>query len=121
MQKKRVMIGIAVLALIAGAIGSVIVRRFNDRALRRLADQLSGNARTQARSALADKLKLIETQAMSAAQLPQIRGQIAVFDPATLADGFRSEAWWAPFRNDFSVYGVANDSDQLQEIGRAHV
>ena len=116
MQKKRVMIGIAVLALIAGAIGSVIVRRFNDRALRRLADQLSGNARTQARSALADKLKLIETQAMSAAQLPQIRGQIAVFDPATLADGFRSEAWWAPFRNDFSVYGVANDSDQLQAV-----
>src|SRR5690242_2586602 len=100
-QKRTAAIVVAVLALVAGAIGSVVVHRFNQRGLRRLADQLGSNARTLARSALADKLKLIETQAMSAAQLPQIRGQIAVFDPPTLTDGFRSEAWWAPFRNDF--------------------
>ncbi|MFN2546569.1 MAG: serine/threonine-protein kinase [Myxococcales bacterium] len=116
MPKRQVMIAVAVVALIGGAVGGIVVHRFNQRALRRLADQLSGNARTQARSALADKLKLIETQAMAGAQLPQIRGQIAVFDPATLADGFRSESWWEPFRNDFSVYGVADDSEKLQAV-----
>lgn len=115
-QKRAVAIVVALLALAAGVVGSIMVQRFHDRSLRRLADQLSGNARTQARAALSDKLRLIESQAMSAAQLPQIRGQIAVFDPATLADGFRSESWWAPFRNDFSVYGVANDQEKLQAV-----
>ena len=115
-QKRALAVVVAVLALLGGVVGSIVVGRFHERSLRRLAGQLSGNARTQARSALADKLKLIEQQAMSAAQLPQIRGQIAVFDPATLADGFRSETWWAPFRNDFSVYGVANDAARLQAV-----
>jgi protein kinase-like protein len=115
-QKRTLAMVVAALAVLGALAGSAIVRRFHDRGLRRLADQLSGNARTQARSALADKLKLIETQAMSAAQLPQIRGQIAVFDPATLADGFRSESWWAPFRGDFSVYGVANEQEKLQAV-----
>ena len=115
-QKRTLAIVVAVLAIAGGAIGSAIVHRSSDRSLRRLAGQLSVNARTQARAALADKLKFVETQAMSAAQLPQIRGQIAVFDPATLADGFRSESWWAPFRNDFSVYGVANDQEKLQAV-----
>src|SRR5438045_7659252 len=104
-QKRTAAMVAAALAVAGAALATVLVGRFQERSLRRLADQLSGNARTQARSALADKLKMVESQAMSAAQLPQIRGQIAVFDPATLADGFRSEAWWAPFRNDFSVYG----------------
>ncbi len=115
-QKRTLSMVVAALALLAGVAGSIVVGRFHERSLRRLANQLGGNARTQARSALADKLKLIEQQAMSAAQLPQIRGQIAVFDPATLADGFRSESWWAPFRNDFSVYGVASDGEKLQAV-----
>ena len=115
-QRRTLAILVAVLALLGGAAGSIVVGRFHERSLRRLAAQLGGNARTQARSALADKLKLIEQQAMSAAQLPQIRGQIAVFDPATLADGFRSETWWAPFRNDFSVYGVASDGEKLEAV-----
>ena len=117
MQKKRnLAIGIAVLALVAAELGALAVHRFHDRGLRRLAGQLSGNARTLARSALADKLKMIDITAMSAGQLPQIRGQIATFDAATLKDGFRSEAWWAPFRNDFSVYGVANETEKLDVI-----
>ena len=115
-QKRTLAIVVAVLALVAGVAGSMVVVRFHERSLRRLAAQLSGNARTQVRSALDGKLKLIEQQAMSAAQLPQIRGQIAVFDPATLADGFRSETWWAPFRGDFSVYGVANEGGTLQAV-----
>ena len=115
-HKRTLAIVVAVLALLGGVVASVVVSRFHDRSLRQLAAQLSGNARTQARAALSDKLKLIESQAMSAAQLPQIRGQIAVFDPATLADGFRSETWWAPFRNDFSVYGVASDGEKLEAV-----
>ena len=52
MQKKRnLAIGIAVLALVAAELGTLAVRRFQDRGLRRLAGQLSGNARTLARSA----------------------------------------------------------------------
>jgi hypothetical protein len=117
MRKKRSLaIAIAALALLAAGLGNFAVHRFHDRALRRLAGQLSGNARTLARSALADKLKMIETTAMSAGQLPQIRGQISTFDAETLKDGFHSEAWWAPFRNDFSVYGVAIDSEKLDAV-----
>ena len=115
-QKRMVGIAIALLALVAGGAGSLIVQRFHDRGLGRLADQLGNNARSQAKSALESHLKFVETQAMSAAQLPQIRGQVATFDAATLKDGFRSEAWWGPFRNDFSVYGVANDGAALQAV-----
>src|SRR5438105_1017471 len=112
MQRKRTLgIAVAIIALVAGELISLELHKVHDRNLRRLAGQLANNARTQARSALADKLKLIETQASSAAQLPPIRGQIATFDAATLKDGFRSEAWWAPFRNDYSVYGIANDKE----------
>src|SRR5438105_14446667 len=107
-RKRTLAIAVAVAALVGGELGSLAVHRFQDRGLRRLAGQLSANARTQARTALADKLKMIETQALSAAGLSQIRGQIATFDAATLRDGFRSESWWAPFRNDYSVYGVAD-------------
>jgi hypothetical protein len=115
-RKRNLAIGVALLALVAAELGNLAVHRFHDRSMRRLAGQLSGNARTLARSAMADKLKSIETTAMSAAQLPQIRGQIATFDAPTLNDGFRSEAWWAPFRNDFSVYGVANESTMLDVV-----
>src|SRR5437016_4528987 len=115
-RKRALAIGIAVLALAGGAVASLVIHRFHDRGLRRLAGQLSANARTQAQSAIAGKLKMIETQALSAAQLPQIRGQISTFDAATLRDGFRSEAWWAPFRNDFSVYGVAVEKDSLEAV-----
>ena len=116
MQKRNLAVVVAILALGGALAGSLAVRRFHDRALHQLATQLSGNARTQARSALNDKLKMIETQAMSAAQLPPIRGQISTFDAATLKDGFKSEAWWEPFRNDFSVYGVANDKETLEVV-----
>jgi hypothetical protein len=116
LKKRNLAIGIAVLALVAAELGAIEVHRSHDRALRRLAGQLSGNARTLARSSLADKLKMIETQAMSAAQLPQIRGQISTFDAETLKDGFRSESWWAPFRNDFSVYGVALESEKPEAL-----
>jgi hypothetical protein len=115
-QKRTVSVAVAVLAVLGGVAGSLIVVRSNERGVRRLAEQLSGNARTQARNALSDRLKFIETQAMSAAQLPQIRGQILTFDAPTLKDGFRTEPWWAPFRNDFSVYGVAVDGPGLQAV-----
>ena len=115
-QKRISAIVVSMLAVIAGGAGSRLVDRFHDRTLRALAAQLSGNARTRARAALSDRLRLIEAQAMAAAQLPQIRGQIPAFDPPTLIDGFRTESWWAPFRGDFGVYGVANDQDDLQAI-----
>lgn len=115
-QKRWVAIAVAAVAILGGVFGSLRASRFADRGLRRLADQLSSNARAQVRSALADRLKLIETQAMSAAQLPPIRGQIATFDAPTLKDGFRTEPWWAPFRSDYSVYGVANDGPTLQAV-----
>ncbi|HUJ27823.1 MAG TPA: hypothetical protein VLW85_17480, partial [Myxococcales bacterium] len=115
-QKRWVAIAVATVAILGGIFGSLRAVRFADRGVRRLADQLSNNARAQARSALGDRLKLIETQAVSAAQLPPIRGQIATFDAPTLKDGFRTEPWWAPFRNDFSVYGVANDGATLQAV-----
>ena len=112
-QRRTLGLAVALLALAGAALGTLAVHRFHQRGLRRLAEQLAGNARTQAWSAIENKLKMIESQALSAAQLPQIRGQVATFDAATLKDGFRSEPWWQPFRNDFSVYGLALDGDKL--------
>lgn len=115
-QRRTLGIVVALLALAGAALGTVAVHRFHQRALKRLAEQLAGNARTQAFSAVEGKLKMIESQAGSAAQLPQIRGQVSTFDAATLKDGFRSEPWWQPFRNDFSVYGLALDGDKLEAV-----
>src|SRR5215470_9521119 len=94
--RRNVAVLVAVVALLGGVAGTLLVHRFRDREQRRLADQLSSNARALAAGALQSRLKLIEAQAMAAAQLPQIRGQIVTFDAATLQDGFRSESWWAP-------------------------
>ena len=114
--RRALSVGVAALALLGGGLAAGAAHRFHDRGMRTLAAQLAGNARTQAKSALVDKLKMIETQATSAAGLPQIRGQLANFDAATLRDGFRSEAWWAPFRTDYSVYGVANEREALEVV-----
>ena len=106
----------ALIALAAAASGSVAAGRSHQRALRRLSSQLAANARAAAQSAVEAKLQILEGQAMAAAQLPQIRGQIAAFDADTLKDGFRTEAWWAPFRAGFSVYGVALDGEKLEAV-----
>ena len=115
-QRRTLGIAIALLALLGAALGTIAYRRFQQRSLRRLAEQLAGNARAQAWSVVEGKLKTIEGQALSAAQLPQIRGQVATFDAATLKDGFRNEPWWQPFRTDFSVYGLSLDTDQLDVV-----
>jgi serine/threonine-protein kinase len=106
----------AAAALLAAAIASSAIRSFEGRSVRRLSEQLAGNSRSLARSALEAKLRMIASQAQAAASLPQIRGQIATFDTATLRDGFRSEAWWAPFRDDFSVYGVSLNGPELAAL-----
>jgi hypothetical protein len=113
-QRRLLGLVVALLALLGAALGTLAVQRFHQRALRRLAEQLAGNARAQSWNVIENKLKLVEIQALSAAQLPQIRGQVSTFDAATLRDGFRSEPWWQPFRNDYSVYGLALDSDKLE-------
>src|SRR5260370_26622475 len=95
-QRRTAAIAVAVLALLGAGFGSLAVRRVHARGLRRLAGQMGGNARSLAQKALDKKLEWIESKAMSAANLPQIGGQIATFDAPTLKDGFRTEAWVAP-------------------------
>ena len=115
-QRRTLGAVVAALALAGGALGSLAVHRFYGRGLRTLAAQLAANAQLQVKGALENKLKMIEGQALAAAQLPQIRGQVSTFDAATLKDGFRSESWWQPFRNDFSLYGLALDGDKLEAL-----
>ena len=114
--KRKLGIAAAVAALVAAALLSSVIHRLHERTLHRLSAQLAGNNSVRAREAFETRLRLIEAQAQAAAALPQILGQIATFDAATLKDGFRSETWWAPFRQEFSVYGVATDGPQLAAV-----
>jgi hypothetical protein len=114
--KRKLGIAAAVAALITAALTSSAIHRFHERSLHRLSAQLAGNNSVRAREAFETRLRLIAAQAQAAAALPQILGQIATFDAATLKDGFRSETWWAPFRQEFSVYGVATDGPQLAAV-----
>jgi hypothetical protein len=114
--KRKLGIAAAVASLIVAALTSSTIHRLHERSLHRLSGQLASNASSLARTALEARLRMIESQAQAAAQLPQIRGQIATFDAETLRDGFRSETWWAPFRQEFSVYGVATDGLKLAAL-----
>jgi hypothetical protein len=111
--KRKLGIAAAVAALIAAALASSGIHRLHQRGLQRLSGQLASVASSRAREALEARLRIVESHAQAAARLPQIIGQIATFDAETLRDGFRSESWWAPFRQEFSVYGVATDGPQL--------
>jgi hypothetical protein len=114
--KRKLGIAAAVASLLAALLSSSAMHRLHEGGLRKLAAQLSSNGGTLAQSAFEARLRMIESQAQAAAQLPQIRGQISTFDAETLRDGFRSEAWWAPFRLEFSVYGVATDGPGLAAV-----
>jgi hypothetical protein len=114
--KRKLGIAAAVAALVAAALSSSAIHRLHERTLHRLSGQLAGSNSARAREAFETRLRLIGAQAQAAAALPQILGQVATFDAATLKDGFRSETWWAPFRQEFSVYGVATDGPGLAAV-----
>src|SRR4051812_43596820 len=114
--KRKLGIAAAVASLLAAGLSSSAIHRLHEGGLRTLSAHLAGNEASLAQAAFEARLRMIESQAQAAAQLPQIRGQITTFDAATLKDGFRSEAWWAPFRLDFSVYGVATDGPGLSAV-----
>jgi len=114
--KRKLGIAAAVAALVAALLASTAIHRLHESGLRTLASQLASNEGSLAQSAFEARLRMIESQAQAAAQLPQIRGQIATFDAETMRDGFRSEAWWAPFRQEFSIYGVAVDGPGLAAV-----
>ena len=65
-----------------------------------------------------------ESRALAAAALPQLRAQLALLRnhrlegelQATLADWFRGEPEWEPYRREFRIYAVSADEGRLELI-----
>ena len=63
--------------------------------------------RTRVQDGVRAQLASVEGRAVAAASIPVLRAQIGVVDASTLKDGFATEPWWLPVRQDFPIYGVA--------------
>src|SRR4051794_22791146 len=71
----------------------------------------------RAAEALTSHVRELKLDAQNAAANPRLvaalRGNA---DAATLADLFRTEEWWAPYRSAFKVYAVAFEGDRLDVL-----
>ena len=111
---KRIVAVAAVLALLAGAAVATSARRdVRARARRDDLVQSAESARNQAQDALRLQLSSVEAKALAAASVPVLRAQIGIVDYATLRDGFRSEPWWRPVRDEFPLYGLSMSGNAL--------
>ncbi len=108
------------LALVAIAVlfaGRGAIRRSHDETVRGLLAQSATQRGNATQAWLAELLKGIESQAKAAAELPRIKDLIE--QPggkelySTIHDIFQDENWWESYRRDFSLQGVAIESDKL--------
>ncbi len=119
--RRGLFVGGAVLALVAGGLGTLALRSARDgRRAGELARQADA-ARGQAQDVLKARLADLEGRTGAAASLPVLRAQIGVVDATTLRDGFHSEPWWQSVREAFPVYGVSfgDGLDLLEGASRA--
>ena len=107
---------LAIVLALAGVAGTWAVDRSNARRVQGYAARMASTGRDAARDVLRARLEVLSGQAASAAQLPQLRANLASFDAVTLRDGFQNEPWWAPVRSEFRVYGVALAGESLDVI-----
>jgi hypothetical protein len=106
---------IAVAALAGAAASQRKVEESWAAEARAAAEQAASLARQHAADALRSHLREIESRAVTAAALPQLRAQLTrLRDDAlegalarTLEDWLETEPEWEPFRREFGVYGVS--------------
>jgi hypothetical protein len=104
-------------AIAAAAAGGSVLEKGRDRTVRREAARAAEAAGMRAGDALAAHVSELKGEAHNAASTPRLvaalRGNV---DAATLADLFRSEEWWQPYRNAFKVYAFAFEGEKLDLI-----
>ncbi len=120
-MRRVVSVLIAVAALVGAAASPPRVQESARQEARDAAEAASTPVRLRASEALRAYLQRQESRALAAAALPQLRAQLALLRnhrlegelQATLADWFRGEPEWEPFRNEFRVYAVSADEAHL--------
>jgi hypothetical protein len=106
------------IGMIAGAaVAASAVDGGRDRTVSREAARAAEAAGMRASDALASHVGELKLEAHNAASNPRLaaalRGNV---DAPTLADLFKTEDWWEPYRNAFKVYAVAFESEKLDVI-----
>jgi hypothetical protein len=112
---------IAVAALVGAAASQPRVEESARFEAREAAEKAAAPVRLRAGEALRAYLQRQESRALAAAGLPQLRAQLALLRnhrlegelQATLADWFRGEPEWEPFRREFRIYAVSADEGSL--------
>src|SRR5262245_16167396 len=104
-------------AIAAAAAGGRALERGRERTVRREAARAAEAAGMRAGDALSAHVAELKLEAHNGAWTPRLvaalRGNV---DAPTLADLFRSEDWWQPYRNAFKVYALAFDGEKLDLI-----
>jgi hypothetical protein len=107
----------AAAVLVAAWLGTRAVDAGRAGAVRREAARAAETSGIRASEALASHVRELKLEAQNAASNPRLvaalRGNA---DAATLADLFRTEEWWQPYRNAFKVYAVAFEGDHLDVL-----
>jgi hypothetical protein len=115
---KRAFAVLLAVGLLAGAYGvSRIIDAGRRGQVRLEASRSAEAAGMRTADALAAHVGELKLEAQNAAQNPRLvaalRGGV---DAATLADLFRTEQWWEPYRKAFKVYALAFRGDKLDVI-----
>jgi tRNA A-37 threonylcarbamoyl transferase component Bud32 len=115
---------IAVAALVGAAASQPRVQESARLEARDAAERAATPMRLRAQESLRAYLQRQESRALAAAALPQLRAQLALLRnhrlegelQATLADWFRGEPEWEPFRREFRIYAVSADEGSLELV-----
>jgi hypothetical protein len=108
---------VAAAVLVAAWLGARAVDAARIGAVRRESARAAETSGLRASEALASHVRELKLEAQNAASNPRLvaalRGDA---DAATLADLFRTEEWWQPYRNAFKVYAVAFEGERLDVL-----
>jgi hypothetical protein len=123
-MRRVVSVLIAVAALVGAAASQPRVQESARLEARDVAERAATPVRLRAQDALRAYLQRQESRALAAASLPQLRAQLALLRnhrlegelQATLADWFRIEPEWEPFRREFRIYAVSADEETLELV-----
>ncbi len=116
-MKRLVAVIVAAAALGAAAAAARAIDANRTKAVKRESTRAAETASLHTNEALATHIGVLKLKAQNVASNPRLeaalRGNV---DAATLSDVFRTEEWWAPYRNEFRVYAVSFHGEKLDVV-----
>jgi len=107
----------AVALLAAAAAGTRLVEASRDRTVQKDVARAAEAAGARATDALAAHVAELKLKVQNATANPRLAAALeGNVDAGTLRDLFRSEVWWAPYRDEFKVYAIAFESEKLDVV-----